>query len=432
MSRKKGITVFATIAALLVSSIAYASIDYSFFEKNTIVFYDPSARLDAVCTPVGVAGSGDSSGSATFALPEATLKQLTEGGWREKAEKNKYAYLAGEEATGVPWTVLAALHYREASMDPTRSLANGETLHGGHSIDGQPIGTNLKADAIIAAQKFIEKAKMVYEKNTIPDTTKTEDWANAYLAYNRGFMYRNWNRTFLESPYVMNGYDTSHMNMKWIDADSYNKPGGRKYNDLAGKTDGRPGALAMLAFLGGPVSGIQCKESSAISGNILETAKLFAIDKPIGNTTGGWKQQAKPEFVAALEKFNPGPAKWGLDAGFADCGVFVATVMRASGVDPEFPASGTSYHERHLRNSGKYQIIENPKESDLLPGDILIHDKNGSGHIGFYAGDLGNGLWFIDASMRKRPPSYRDKYAVTSMLGNSRTFAARFIKQGGM
>ncbi|MDO4712996.1 MAG: hypothetical protein Q4B05_03805 [Candidatus Saccharibacteria bacterium] len=438
MINKKRITLIS-IATLLIGPVVYAAaFDPRFYEQNNIYFYSPLEELNQICTPGEVGGRLGKLPEkwSDIKLPEATIKFFEKHKYRERAEKNKEAYMAGERSRyKVPWTVLATLHYREADMDPNRTMANGEALHGGRSIDEQDVGTTLAEDSVLAAKAFVDKARL-YQGNPVPDIEKStiEDWANAFLAYNRGNMFMNWNKTYQDSQYVMTGYDESRLTMAWIAADSYEEPGGKKKNDYfnQGKIERKPGALAMLAYLGGPGGSLGCKDmSKKTTGNILETAKLFAIDKPIGNTTGGWRQQAKPEFVAALEKFNPGPARWGGDAGFADCGVFVATVMRASGVDPEFPASGTANHDRYLRTSGKYKIIEHPKESDLQPGDILIYDYGGTGHIGFYAGDLGNGLKFIDASMRKRPPSYRDKYALTYMFSKSKTFAARFIGNAG-
>ena len=413
------------------SGVVFAEDRSAFYSNNAIIFYNENADA-GVCSPNGV-HSG--SPSTPVNLPSSTLQQLESGGWKEKAEKNKAAYLAGEAKTGIPWTVLATVHYREASMDPGRSIANGEPITGLRykSMDGQTIGATLEDEAELAAGYFKEKAKLFYSID-LSSSSSIEDWGSAFLGYNRGFMYRNWNKTFQDSPYVMNGYDEAHLNMKWIDADSYERPGGNKYNNLSGSTETRPGALAMLAFLGGPSGSISCKNGGVVAGNILETAKALAWDYPIENFPRGtnWESKAKPEFVEAVKKHNPGPASWGGGVGYADCGVFVATVMKASGADSDFPSSGTSNIIRYLRSSPKYQVDNNPSQSTLQPGDILIYDNNGNGHVEFFGGDLGTGkngekLIIIDASQEKRPPSFRDATALQYMF-KMNAISARLAK----
>lgn len=423
------------VSILLSAPAVYAEVDCSeearearadFYSKNDIQFVDPCEG--DTCAP---GGNGSITASST-SLPQETLKWLDDGGWKDKAESNKAAYQKGEEASGIPWSVIATVHYREASMNSNQSIANGQPITGSvyTSIDGQPIGATLADDAVIAAKKFKNIAKGVYGIDLNASST-TEDWGNAFLAYNRGYMYKEAGATFDQSPYVMNGLDDSHMNMKWIDADSYFK--GRKLNDLAGKTESRPGALAMLAFLGGPVSGSGCSNSGGIrQGDIVETAKGLAWDYPVPTQSSPWSSKARPEFVAALKQYNPDPIKWLGEAAYADCGIFVSTVMRASGVDPDFPPSGTSIMKPYLLNSPKYRINNSPSLSSLSPGDILIVNNGSDHHIEIYTGEIGKSssgesLVMIDASQETRTPSYRTMGSLVWMLGRSGVFSATYI-----
>jgi hypothetical protein len=70
--------------------------------------------------------------------------------------------------------------------------------------------------------------------------------------------------------------------------------------------------------------------------------------------------------------------------GIADCGGFVATVMRASGADPKYPPGGTGAQEDYVRNSGKYEVVDKVNNiKDLQPGDILIvNSSSGTGALG--------------------------------------------------
>ena len=94
-----------------------------------------------------------------------------------------------------------------------------------------------------------------------------------------------------------------------------------------------------------------------------------------------------PDYKTALDKYFPDRKKWseGPKAG-ASCDVFAATVMRASGVDPDFPRALEKQYD-YLKNSNKYDEIKNAKVKDLKDGDIIIYKKTkDSGHICFHVG----------------------------------------------
>ncbi|MDR0979865.1 MAG: glucosaminidase domain-containing protein [Candidatus Nomurabacteria bacterium] len=86
----------------------------------------------------------------------------------------------------------------------------------------------------------------------------------------------------------------------------------------------------------------------------------------------------KPAYYNALEGFGFFGSRDAYIKAGASCDAFVATVMRASGADPEFPCCGTSNQMRYLKNSGKYTEIKNLRNvSNLQDGDIFILN----GHI---------------------------------------------------
>jgi len=63
----------------------------------------------------------------------------------------------------------------------------------------------------------------------------------------------------------------------------------------------------------------------------------------------------------------------GASTNFTDCGVFVATVVRASGVDPHYPTITTSVQEEYVKNSPKWKIIENRgSATKIQEGDIFV------------------------------------------------------------
>ncbi|MFZ2513429.1 MAG: hypothetical protein WAW63_03160 [Candidatus Saccharimonadales bacterium] len=114
----------------------------------------------------------------------------------------------------------------------------------------------------------------------------------------------------------------------------------------------------------------------------------------------------KPEYVAALKEFNPGKLESSVFNGGADCGVFVGTVMHASGADPNYPGSSTTAQLEYVKNHPeKYEFLPPVTDtSQLRVGDILI--VTGSpGHTWIYVGpQSGSGFSRADASMGTRMP----------------------------
>lgn len=207
-----------------------------------------------------------SSETATLSgsLPDKTVKMLDAADIKSKLKDMKDIYLYGEKETGVPWLVLAAIHYREGNMRPGTSVFNGQPLGDYKNVDGIMLSSDAKVDVVNAANHLIKGAKSVYGVDVTKSQT-AEALGQAFLSYNRGSMYKNWNKTWQDSPYVMNYFDESHMAMKWTDADSYVKPGGRQVNSVSGSTDSRPGALAVYKYLSDS-SDVQASANATSSG----------------------------------------------------------------------------------------------------------------------------------------------------------------------
>jgi hypothetical protein len=197
-------------------------------------------------------------GATPSTLPETTITYLEGRNVKNLFEQNKERYNAAEEAEGVPAAVMAALHYREAGMNPGSSISNGAPLGSGVNIDGINVTNNANQDAINMAGHFKRMAKYVYDIDVTSATMTTEQWGQAFLAYNRGFLYKRADRTYDQSPYVMNGFDADHLNMSWIDADT-----------VSGVDGNKAGALAVMSYLGGAAtSASSCSGSTNASGMV--------------------------------------------------------------------------------------------------------------------------------------------------------------------
>ena len=118
----------------------------------------------------------------------------------------------------------------------------------------------------------------------------------------------------------------------------------------------------------------------------METALLISWD---GH--GHSKDDPKPEYVEAMKEagtyFDPCRSSGDCAPKGASCDIFVSTVMRYSGSDPSFPATGPGVQENYMRsNTDKYMQVDASDVSDLEPGDILVTTENGR-HIYLYLGD---------------------------------------------
>lgn len=332
-------------------------------------------------------------------IPEAVAK-MEAANIQQRAEANKERYLHAERETGVPWQVVAALHYREADMNSSRSISNGQPLGSGRNVDGFIIDADPNVDAAKAAGHFINVAAGVYglKKDNL-QSWNVHNWGEAFLAYNRGYMYSVANEPYTKSPYVMNYYDSQYIDMKWIRADSYFKS--KKMNNLVGSTETRPGALAVATYLGfsfatgGSVGGgsANCGGNAGASGDIAATAVSLSWPKRCNQSGAkpgvdcGNTSQPKPEYSQAMKEVGLDTA--GCGPSGADCGVFVATVMRKSGVDPEFP-TGTMSIATYMRNSSEYVRVIATDTSQLMPGDIFVVNA-GSG-----AGSNGHTMIYVE------------------------------------
>ncbi len=347
--------------------------------NNDIQFWNP-CDMGVTCKDVGV---------FTGVLPAETIQKLENGNVKGLAEQNKARYDYAAEKTGVPWQVIAAIHYREGGMDPKKSIADGSLLTAGVSADGLPISSDPNIDTAAQTNHYLNNASNVYDldKNAL-NSWNYDDWANAFLAYNRGYMFKHEGVAYSESPYVMNYLDEEHINMKWSKADSYYK--GARLNGLydAGARDANVGAIAVAAYLGfdfkganiGP--GEECTSGGAVQGEIAKTAVNLSWPERKGLTL-------KPEYEAALKEADLTGAGCGPNG--ADCGVFVATVLRVSGVDKDMPI-GTSYMMNYMKtNYDKYDKVSADNTGDLKPGDIFVVNSGGgegaNGHIMIYVGD---------------------------------------------
>lgn len=132
----------------------------------------------------------------------------------DRLKQNRPVYEEAAEKTGVDWKIIAAIHYREAKMNPAHSTVSGETL-GSKNLDTNKSYNSLLESAIETGNIFKENLGFAYGRKYSLDE---ETLKRGFIAYNRGGSYAVNNLAPEDSPYVMNFYNEKYDNMVWPDS----------------------------------------------------------------------------------------------------------------------------------------------------------------------------------------------------------------------
>lgn len=418
--------VFSSVTGSFILSKPASAVDAKFYQTNNILFYNPDAKIciDTLSSANSPGENKDYKGNPVFTDSELkTIKQY------------QPLYEQAMAAEGYPWQLLATIHYMETTLARVNP-SNGQGLFQDFSKSHPEWYTPGAAvdDALFLKQasraveilnskisssglKGMKKVTKEDIKNKDPDSLK-----EIFLLYNGlgGGHYAEKAQAlgygvkiYEGSPYVMNRADAprdptnkSTMNAAW--------PGMYAVDSVysATATSDRYGTYVRFAALAGILASTNCGNNSGgvVAGSILGTAKNLAWDQPFATRPkdSDFKSLAKPSFVEAVRQDN----KLALNSQgtYADCGMFVSTVMHVSGADTSYPNSGTTIQYSYVTSHPeKYQIISSPAKADLQPGDILVTAEGG--HTAFYGGDLGKSssgqpLVAIEASLMQRVPSW--------------------------
>jgi len=146
-------------------------------------------------------------------------------------------------------------------------------------------------------------------------------------------------------------------------------------------------------------------------GDMNATAIEFAWDCSPRSSRCQPVDNPKPAYLAALQELGFTDFRdRGIRITGASCDVFVATVARITGTDPDFPPTGTSIQLTYLANSPLWEEIPNLRNtSNLQGGEVLVLN----GHIMIIVNY--NGAWqTAHASINHRtaergpPPMFSD------------------------
>ena len=328
---------------------------------------------------------------ASADLDSATLERIN-------ALKATYESV-GRDAT-LPWAALAAVDYRESGNDPTRSALAGEPL-GSPNPDHPEVTTSTKADSLQRAAEYLKGlAGSVYGLALGP-ASSGQDMQLAFLAYNRGSIYRRAGVGPERSPYVMNQADAAHRDMTWPDIAS---------EPLAGRTEyGRYGAWTVFSRLG--AAGGSCAGLSDVDIVRIAQQQLGLAEVPDGCNCG-------PQ----IQKF------LGSSTGEAWCADFVSWVYREAGhpftggVDGGWRLPGVAGMHGWLRSNG---IWHDRGDGDRPgPGDVIVFRDDD--HVGIVEALDGTTVRSIEGNTSNRVGrrSYADYSTNPEILGWGRMRAA--------
>lgn len=127
----------------------------------------------------------------------------------------------------------------------------------------------------------------------------------------------------------------------------------------------------------------------ATGGSLVKTALNLAWPNQ-GRHNGTSKSLARPTYQEAMPKIND--YSNAADAPWTDCGVYVATVVRASGIDPKYQGRSTSLQRTYAQGNSLYETFPLTDTAKLLPGDIIVNAQHTFIFTGAYDGMNDDGI----------------------------------------
>lgn len=373
MIKRTFITLIA-LFSLMPSTVDALSQDQINIFRSGIYYYNTTDDIGSSCS------TGDVPISAPF--PAVVIDNIN---------KSKAAYIQASQATGVPWQLIAAVHYREASNNPAQDIQAGNPFGGPYKQESTDYGNgypqNLEQSAEIAAKHLIAVSSSGVVKKPVnipsPDPEAVKDTLYSYngraptyadqaarLGFNRD------TQPYEGSAYVMNNFDSRHTGMMAISKD----------HGPADTIDSRLGAFTFYYRLigGSPDGKISTPLSNCTtninSGDIVAIARsqVGTKEDPLGSNCGGTPQQ-DGLTVASYTSSDRICEFW--------CADFVSWVYNKAGrpftggVSGGWRIPGVFKMEEWLMQNGTFTTREQ-NAFPPQPGDVISFAGDGDGHVG--------------------------------------------------
>jgi len=340
-------------------------------------------------------------------------------------EQNRPFYEAAAQPYGLPWQLIAAIHYREHNLSRSNPTTNHQGIYQLYSLWSAGV-VDYTPGEYQDDEHFAEQTNLATEflygkiRNSQYDHYSDEGVKEALFMYNgaasqykqkaRDMGYSEEAANYGEgSPYVMNFYDAERDHTSGQVSPYW---GGRYTDDnvyTPGATyDSRPGGFLVYQALGGGV-GKAC--SNINTSGLVATVLKYA-----------WPDKDHEPAVVPKDEYAARMASWGLYKGSCngvDCGGWVTFLMIESGFEPDYNYAGHGSNIdgsqlEWVQNSENWELVnpdwdtEIPDESVLSPGDVAFSCPSTShcGHTYAYVGEIeGFGSHIASASQCDRAPS---------------------------
>lgn len=389
--------------------------DDTFYNGNNIFFYDPDYTNAASCGGASAPGSGI-TGSVTDLKPDETLKTIFQDLLNGGMNAVQAAAVMGNMYTE------SYNYINQTRFDPNFYEGGVQTATDGYGL----------------VQWSFDRRTQLF------DYAQQQNEPVSSIGLQIKFLLKEYNdtyKTLLSGTAFDSGTNVTDATIAWmkIYENPLQKPGDpdpAKINSeripAANKIYGFYGGLApTTAATSSAATSTGCGTSATGSGStsaIVQYALKYAWPSPIAN---GKTQES--DATPAYQQARP---QWDTEGDWSGCDVFVATVMRSSGTDPNYAGVSVHLQKQYVESHPNlYKIINNPTQSDLQPGDILLSDSmDGSGGIGhtvIYIGSKSNqgGYPVADASDGDRVPSLRPVGSDALMISEN-SIIARYIGGG--
>jgi cell wall-associated NlpC family hydrolase len=308
------------------------------------------------------------TGNSSVLSAACTSGKLTQADLN-KINANKSVYQAAAQKAGIPWEMLAAVHFRETHLSTTHS---NPFQHGSMQF------SSFQAAADDAATFVKTMAKWAYNKNitTNPDD---ESVKYAFLAYNRGKMYKAGGCGVDSSPYVMNQFDDAHKNMRWPAQPC-------EPVSTAGKIDGPAGAFTVYAVLKGKISGSASCQQGIFGGTVIPGGCGGVVQNAFNYLGNQIKYSQQAPHCGPNTK---GPS--GIRT--LDCSGYTSRAYHDAGL-----VNGNygqwCFRTASLPTNNQFVLATNNAaiaRQILQPGDLILI----KGHVVIYGGKSPNNKWVI-------------------------------------
>lgn len=357
---------------LVVSAV---SCDPDFYSANDVRFYDACEVEPLACTVSSAVGSFTNSKENA----EAIFKYLI---------SNSFSTLGGKPMTAIQAAAVLGNVYGESGFDPS-------AIQSGKAFDmAQAMNPGVSAYGFGIVQwdlsRRVDLLNYAKDHDTINDASQVPDWTN--LGIQLDFLKKELESTeaaVMKDSQFQNATDVSVATVRWRElfertgpsSDSKRITSAQEYlalyqNLAPGVISASAGSCVALSTTGAGGNGDITTTAIALSWS--QRASEGATDHTV--------LQNKPEYTAALA--STGVNKLGDSCSMAGngCDAFLATVMRLSGADPNFPCCGSGAQNDYMKSHTElYEVVTTDVKdtSQLVAGDLMWR----SGHVKIYIGD---------------------------------------------